>query len=308
TGDFRINNTNGFGTAAVNLGAGVNMYVSVNFATNPTTFAIGELAGDATSTLAGQNATNSARTAIYSVGGRNTSATFAGTIRDGNVASVVQPTAITKVGTGRWTLTGTSTYTGATTVSAGSLLVDGLISNSAVTVGSAGLLGGNGTLAGAVAVSGTLSPGSSNGLITLGTLTLNPSSTTLIEVTSAGTRGVDFDAIDVTGLSGLTYGGTVAFAFGGSALPENSSLTIFGFTGTPSSTLAGISSTGYYSGAWTSLGAGTWQITSGTSIATFTEATGVLSIVPEPSTTAIVAIASASIGGLVLRRRKVVQR
>ncbi|MBU6223035.1 MAG: autotransporter-associated beta strand repeat-containing protein, partial [Planctomycetes bacterium] len=209
-GDFRLNTTSGFGTAAVNLGAGVNMYVSTNFATNPTTFTIGELSGDATSSLAGQNATNSARTALYSIGGRNTNATFAGTIRDGNVSSVVQPTAITKVGTGTWTLTGTSTYTGATTVSAGSLLIDGLLGNSTVTVGTSGLLGGAGSLAGAVTVNGTLSPGHSVGLITLGSLTLNASSTTLIEVTSAGTRGIDYDAIDVTGAGGLTYGGTMS--------------------------------------------------------------------------------------------------
>lgn len=304
SGDFRLNTTTGFGTAAVNLAAGVSMYPVINYTNNPQTFTIGELTGAAGSVLSGQGSANSGRTALYSIGGRNTNATFAGSIRDGVVSSAVQPTAITKVGTGAWTLSGTSTYTGATTVSTGSLLVDGLISNSAVTVGSAGLLGGNGTLAGAVAVSGTLSPGSSIGLITLGTLTLNAPATTLIEVTSAGTRGVDFDAIDVTNVSGLTYGGTLAFAFGGSALPESSSLAIFGFTGTPSSTLAGVSSTGFYSGAWTNLGAGVWQITSGTSTATFTESTGVLSAVPEPSTTAVGILASAGIVALLRRRRR----
>jgi autotransporter-associated beta strand protein len=302
SGDFRLNSTNGFGTAAVNLGAGVNMYVSTNFATNPTTFTIGELSGDATSSLAGQNATNSARTAIYSVGGRNTNATFAGTIRDGNVSSVVQPTAITKVGTGTWTLTGTSTYTGATTVSAGSLLIDGLLGNSAVTVGSSGLLAGSGSLAGAVAVSGTLTPGHNVGLITLGSLTLNASSTTLIEVTSAGTRGVDYDAIDVTGLSGLTYGGNLNVAFSGSALADNTVLSVFGFTGTPSSSFAGVSSTGYYSGPWTSLGAGMWQVVTGIQTATFSESAGTITIVPEP-TSCVALAASLGLGALVLRRR-----
>ncbi len=150
SGDFRINNTSGYGGAAMNLAAGVSMYVSTNFSTNPTTFNIGELSGDATSSLTGQNVTNSARTAIYSVGGRNTDATFAGVIRDGNVSAVVQPTAITKVGTGIWTLTGTSTYTGATTVSAGTLLVEGALGNTTITVGSAGRLGGTGILGGSL--------------------------------------------------------------------------------------------------------------------------------------------------------------
>lgn len=254
--------------------------------------------------LSGQGGVNSGRIALYSVGGRNTSATFAGSIRDGVVSSAVQPTAITKVGTGAWTLTGSNSYTGATTVSTGSLLVDGLITNSAVTVNAAGLLGGSGTIAGAVVVNGTLSPGSSPGLITLGTLTLNPSATTLIEVVSPGTRGVDFDAIDITGLSGLTYGGTLAFAFGGSALPEGTSLTIFGFTGTPSSLLAGVSSTGFYSNPWTNLGGGVWQTTSGTSVATFTESTGVLSVVPEPTTTLFAGLAGGGISLLLLKRRR----
>ena len=303
SGDFRLNTTTGFGTAAVNLAAGVSMYPVINYASSPQTFTVGELSGDAGSVLSGQGGVNSGRIALYSVGGRNTNATFAGSIRDGLVSSAVQPTAITKVGTGAWTLTGTSTYTGATTVSTGSLLVDGLITTSAVTVGTAGLLGGNGTVAGAVTVSGTLSPGSSPGLLTLGSLTLNPSATTLIEVVSAGTRGVDFDAVDITGLSGLTYGGTLVFAFGGAELPQNSALTIFGFTGTPSSTLASVTSTGFYSGVWTNLGGGTWEITSGSSVATFTEATGVLSVVPEPTTTLLAALASGGIGLLLLKRR-----
>jgi autotransporter-associated beta strand protein len=304
SGDFRLNTTTGFGTAAVNLAAGVSMYPVINYANSPQTFTVGELSGVAGSVLSGQGQVNSGRIALYSVGGRNTSATFAGSIRDGLVSSSVQPTAITKVGTGAWTLTGTSTYTGATTVSTGSLLVDGLISNSAVTVGSAGLLGGNGTLAGAVAVSGTLSPGSSIGLITLGTLTLNAPATTLIEVASAGTRGVDYDAIDVTGLSGLTYGGTLAFAFGGSELPQGSLLTIFGLTGTPSSSLAAVTSTGFYSGTWANLGGGEWQITSGSSVATFSQATGVLAVVPEPSTTAVALLASVGLVAMMHRRRR----
>jgi len=306
SGDFRLNATTGFGTSAVNLGSGVNMYVSTNFVSNPTTFTIGELSGAATSSLVGQNATNSGRTAIFSVGGRNTDATFAGTIKDGSVSSVGQPTAITKVGTGAWTLTGTSTYTGATTVSAGSLLVDGLLGNTAVTVGTAGLLGGKGTLAGAVTVSGTLAPGNTLGLITLGSLTLNPSSTTLIDVVGAGTRGADYDAIDIMGASGLTYGGTMALVFGGSALPDNTILNVFGFTGTPSSSFAGISSSGYYAGTWSNLGAGVWQLTAGPQTATFTESTGVLSVVPEP-TSCVALVSGLSLGGLVLRRRRAVQ-
>jgi autotransporter-associated beta strand protein len=300
-GDFRIANFQNsvFTNSKLTIGGGVNVYQAFNppsGAGTETVQAIGELSGSGS--LGGNPVAG--RFVNWTVGGLSTSSTFAGAIADTTGQGAAK---LTKVGTGVLTLTGTSTHTGATTVSTGSLLVDGLISASAVTVGSAGLLGGNGTLAGAVTVSGTLSPGRSPGLITLGSLTLNPSATTLIEVVSAGTRGVDYDAIDVTGPSGLTYGGTMAFAFGGAALPENTALTIFGFTGTPSSTLAAVSSTGFYSGSWTNLGVGTWQITSGTSVATFTEATGVLSVVPEPSTTAVALLATSGLVVLMLRRR-----
>jgi fibronectin-binding autotransporter adhesin len=123
TGDFRLNTTTGFGTAAVNLGAGVTMYPVINYANSPQTFTIGELSGDAASVVTGQGGVNSGRIALYSVGGRNTSATFAGTIRDGLVSAAVQPAAITKVGTGVWTLTGTNTFTGTTSVNGGTLYV-----------------------------------------------------------------------------------------------------------------------------------------------------------------------------------------
>lgn len=299
-GDFRIANFQNsvFTNSKLTIGSGVSVYQTFNPPSGSgteTVQPIGELSGSGN--LGGNPVAG--RFVNWTVGGLNTSSTFAGAITDTAGQGAAK---LTKVGTGALTLTGTSTYTGATTVSAGSLLVDGLLGNTAATVGSAGLLGGNGTLAGAVTVSGTLSPGHSPGLITLGSLTLNPSSTTLIEVVSAGTRGVDYDAIDITGLSGLTYGGTMAVAFGGSALPDNTVLTVFGFTGTPSSSFAGVSSTGYYSGAWTSLGAGTWQVTSGIQTATFSESAGTITIVPEP-TSCVALVAGIGLGVLVLRRR-----
>ncbi len=146
-GDFRLNTTTGFGTAAVNLGPGVTMYPVINYASSPTTFTIGELSGDATSVVTGQGGVNSGRIALYSVGGRNTSATFAGTIRDGVVSAAVQPAAITKVGTGVWTLTGTNTFTGATTVNGGTLYVatvdagaGGLMTTGSITINNGGTL------------------------------------------------------------------------------------------------------------------------------------------------------------------------
>ena len=60
-------------------------------------------------------------------------------------------TNLTKVGDGKWIISGTSTYTGATTVSAGSLLVTGALGNSAVGVSNAGTaFGGSGSLGGSL--------------------------------------------------------------------------------------------------------------------------------------------------------------
>ncbi|MDO4573680.1 MAG: autotransporter-associated beta strand repeat-containing protein [Planctomycetia bacterium] len=56
--------------------------------------------------------------ATIRVGGTNASGTFAGKMLDNSTNTALS---VEKVGTGTWTLTGTSSYTGATTISAGTL-------------------------------------------------------------------------------------------------------------------------------------------------------------------------------------------
>jgi autotransporter-associated beta strand protein len=110
-GDFRLNSTTGLGLASVNLGAGTNLYDIFNFASTLTE-SIGSLAGSGE--LSGGPAAG--RTLTWSIGGLNTSTGFTGVIADST-----GPTAITKVGTGTLTLSGTDTYSGLTTVNAGTL-------------------------------------------------------------------------------------------------------------------------------------------------------------------------------------------
>lgn len=83
----------------------------------------------------------------YSIGALNTNTTFSGSIANewggGGTA------AITKVGTGKMTLTGGNSYTGPTSVTGGTLEIDGSLGNTAVAVNAAALAG-NGTLGGTV--------------------------------------------------------------------------------------------------------------------------------------------------------------
>ncbi|MFT3992390.1 MAG: autotransporter-associated beta strand repeat-containing protein [Luteolibacter sp.] len=139
---YRMANSAGYPNAALNLGENMDAYyldMSGSF-----TFPIGELQGVATSLLRGGSTAN--RTITYSIGGKNTDSTFAGSIRN-----YTGTTALTKAGTGVLTLTGASTYTGATNVSAGKLVVNGgSLTGTNVTVASGAGFGGNGSVSGNV--------------------------------------------------------------------------------------------------------------------------------------------------------------
>lgn len=79
-------------------------------------------------------------TVTYQIGGLNHDSTFAGKIGDGVSSSgSPTPTSLIKVGTGKWTLTGTNLYTGTTTISAGILALGGtgtIPKTPSITVGS----------------------------------------------------------------------------------------------------------------------------------------------------------------------------
>ncbi len=227
---------------------------------------------------------------------------FAGAIVNGANASV---TNLTKTGAGSWTLSGANTYTGATGVDAGTLFVNGSVAG-AVNVASGATLGGSGSVAGLVTVlaGGKLSPGNSPGELTLGSLALNATSTTLMEINDI-VRGTSYDGITITGSNGLTYGGVLSLVFGnGSAFADNTTFNLFSFTGSPTGGFSSVTSSGFYAGQWTNNNDGTFQLQKDSQTLTFSQVTGTVVVVPEPSALAIAGVGVILAGWQLARRRR----
>jgi len=174
------------------------------------------------------------------IGSNNLSTTFSGVISSANG----RPGPITKIGTGRLTLTGANTYTGGTNVNRGTLLVDntsGSGTGTAEVKVNAGTLGGDGTIAGAVIVGmgvgpASISPGA-KGKNDTGLLTIQSSLT-------FGAQGsyqceLDSDSVttDTLNANGVTIGRVALFHandLGSSALtPGTVFLVIANTSATP---------------------------------------------------------------------------
>ena len=212
---------------------------------------------------------------------------------------------INGTGSGKVIFSGNNTYGGATTVTQGAFQLNGVLSGSSnLSVAALGWLGGTGTASGAATISGgTLSPGATTGVLSLGSLTLTSTSTTLIDLLAAGTRGADYDGLTILNAGGLTYGGTMSLAFGGSALLDNTTFNVFSFTGSPSGGFGQVLSTGYYAGTWTNNLDGTYSLAKDAQTLTFAQSTGIVTIVPEP--TSVVAVLSGIALTMICHRRRV---
>src|SRR5213076_2833472 len=144
---------------------------------------------------------------LASIGGLGTitSSAAAATLTVNNVADITfsgslsGTLGLTKGGAGVLTLTANNTYTGTTTITASTLLVMGSQPGSPVSVNSGATLGGTGR-AGNVTVNngGTLSPGTSPGVLSTGNVIFGPGATFLVEVNGT-TAGSLFDVLNVNG-------------------------------------------------------------------------------------------------------------
>ncbi|MFO1488550.1 MAG: autotransporter-associated beta strand repeat-containing protein [Verrucomicrobiota bacterium] len=215
--DFRCNNSAGYPLARINLGASCTLQ---NRVSGTPTISIGELSGSSTSALVATGGSNGLGV-NWSVGGLNTSATFAGGISN-NVS-------LTKVGTGTLTLSGTASQTGTMSVNGGTVLLTGNYSaaSGAVTVGASGTLAGTGSLGGATTVNGVLSPGN-NGIGTLtfnNNVAFNPGSVAVMQIQKSN---LTKDLVTVGGT--LTYHGSLLVTNLAGTLAAGDSFKLFNAT------------------------------------------------------------------------------
>jgi len=221
-----------------------------------------------------------------------TTGTGALTISDGGTVSVAGTTRVHTNGTVNLEASGTlqtrhlNATGGAFNFQGGTLIADGTITGD-LAVPEFGALGGNATLTGNLFVSGTLSPGNSTGIITVGgDLTLDSTAWTTLELASL----TDFDRIAVNG--GLTFGGTLMLDF------------IDGFTldGTAEFTLF----TGGYT--WEGGTFGSIEFSDPGYAGIFDYGTGILTIdvIPEPSTYGLLITSTTLLAALRRRRGRTV--
>jgi fibronectin-binding autotransporter adhesin len=209
---------------------------------------------------------------------------------------------LTKTGNGKLTLSAANTYTGVTTVNAGTLLVTGgLAAASAVTVNAGGTLGGSGSVGGSVLANtgGTLAPGTSPGILTVGNTTF-AGGTLSLEINSA-TVGSGYDQLNVTGTVSLTSNSPLTLALGYDPVDGVDTFTIINNDGVDAvNTASGLftfSGSPLAEGAQFIAGSQSFQIS-------YVGGTGndvVVSAVPEPGTAATLL---GVLGMLALRRKR----
>jgi len=139
-----------------------------------------------------------------------------GTLR--NVGGINNGAGWSKTGSGTLILDGTSSYAGTTTVEEGELILNGTKSGTGtLTIEAGARLGGGGTVAGTTTISGTHAPGNSPGEQHFATLEYESGAVLEWELaanTDTG-RGVNFDAINVSGNLTLATGVTANLLFDG---------------------------------------------------------------------------------------------
>lgn len=259
---------------------------------------------------------------MNSINGTNASLFFSNSANQTLSGAISGTGSFTMAGTGTVTLSGTNTHTGPTTISGGTLALNGDSrgATGSVTVSSGGTLAGRGTVGGATTIqSGAMhAPGSSPGLQTFNNgLTYNTGSTfqwELIGNTVDG-RNTNYDAVNVTGGTlSIGTGVTSSLVFNTSSSTvswndvfwnENRNWLVFDNANSPT-----LDSTSVFDTINLSADSLGKTLTSDRPNAFFgwnrqgSDVYLTYTAVPEPSTYALLALATAALGAHAWRRRR----
>jgi autotransporter-associated beta strand protein len=204
-----LDNSHG-GTARVELFGRLGAALSVNLKASVPQLTIGSIEGSGHAFVGLASSTGAGTNLI--VGANNLSTTFAGVIEDRGFGG-----SLTKVGHGKFTLSGANTYTGGTTINKGTLVAKnktGSATGSGAVQVNLGTLSGTGTISGAVTVgNGTtigaiLLPGTATkpGTLTINnTLTFNSPATYKCVLNRTTPAAGKVTALGVTINSGATF-------------------------------------------------------------------------------------------------------
>ena len=190
--------------------------------------------------------------------------------------------------------------------------------HSGATFGGSGSLGSSLTVeSGAFLAPGGVSPGSIEGVLTVGSLNLNAGSSTAMQIagngSGSGVAGTGYDSIVVSGSDGLSYGGELSLMFSNASdFVLGTTFNLFSHSGSAAGALEHVTAggSGNYAGlSFSSDGNGNWYSndTASHQYLKFSLSTGNLVVVPEPSTWAM-AIVGLIIAGWRGRRRTKAKR
>ncbi len=230
SGTLRLN-SNSSGSSDTNFGSASTLFdlgtgsAILSNRNGGLTINLGALQGGANTTLQGRQSGSDVTSTNYVIGALNTDNVFAGHIATGGDTGGVD---ITKVGTGNWTLSGTSNFSGAVLVSQGALTVSGSLANgddfeiSGSTLNLAGgtittptlVIDGDATMTGCGTINGDLQIDGTGASSCGGTIAVNG------DVTVNGTiRLTNSTAITSTGT--FTNNGVLDILTGSQTLPAN---------------------------------------------------------------------------------------
>lgn len=227
----------------------------------------------------------------------------------GNISGTASTAGINKTGAGTLILSGSNSYVGPTTVTLGTLVVNGTNTASAVTVTPGATLLGTGRI-GVTSVEGTINAGSgtSAGVLQVDSLSMLPDSTAKFTISGTG-QGTGYNSIKSPGSIDLGNTNLDLVMANTSLLPNYSTYKLFD-AATVTGNIAGIPNITYVGNelafSETSSGSGRWLAYDPASDQSliFDASTGTLTVVPEPSSMIMLAMAGGVAGVFGMRRRR----